>query len=153
MTDHCVLCGALNPAQWRYRNTDFLQRYCGKYCKEGPFVWPAVMQRSEPRSKVCVSCVYQLRKRFKTHYQSPALKQMLPMDAYLLWLYRMNGSPDRRQMQRLRHSLAHYPNVYSVMAGEPVAHITDERSWDAYNIHTEFYRHSETVSRLRRVFK
>lgn len=143
----CVLCGTLEPRNWRWRKTKALQSFSHLYCLEGPFVWRYLMNYHEPQCMCCVQCVFQMRKRSLPGKE--IAKQMWPMDAYLLWLFRMYGKPDKRQSRRLSNALS--SNMYLPMAGQPLHHVFDEASWLQYNIGTHFFRHAAAVAAFRRL--
>lgn len=143
----CVLCGTIGPSNWRWRQTKILQSFSRLYCVEGPFVWRHLMNASEPQCMCCVQCVFQMRKRSLP--SKGIVKQMWPMDAYLMWLFRMHGKPDKRQSRRLVQALRH--NMYTSMAGQPMHYIVDEATWLQYNIGTPFFRHAASVAAFRRL--
>lgn len=143
MTSFCILCGVPNPVQWRWRKTEDLRTFSHKYCQSGPFVSRAIAVCRESQCRCCVQCVFQMRKR--TLPGKPIIKQMWPMDAYLLWLLRMDSVPDLRQKRRFERQ----PSVYRTI--EPLLSIHSERSWHEYNICTLFFRNAACAARFRKL--
>lgn len=70
---------------------------------------------------------------------------MWPMDAYLLWLLKMDSIPDLRQKRRFERQSSVYRTI------EPLLLIHSERSWHEYNISTLFFRNAACAARFRRL--
>ena len=139
----CVLCGAKAPKQWRWRKTADLRAYSRRYCERGPFVWRTLMNYEEPECVCCLGCVFQMRKRAARG--RAVVPHMWPMDAYLLWLLRMDRPPDKRQMKR-------FGAIDSVYMGlDPLRHIRTEQQWLDYNLDTSYFHTAAAAARFRRL--
>lgn len=139
----CILCGVVDPPQWRWRKTSDLRLYSAKYCERGPFVWKTLMNYKEPECVCCIGCVFQMRKRAAVGRS--IVRHMWPMDAYLLWLMRMDRPPDRRQIKRFGAIKSIYMYI------EPLCCVRSEQQWLAYNLDTSYFHTAAAAARFRRL--